>query len=73
MRKARFVATESVWYDDVPIPDNLKSSKDIIEYLKENIDDLSKYRTDSQVYNEGIYQAIIEDEDGNETTVTIDD
>lgn len=73
MKKARFVATESIWYENVPIPDNLKTSKDIIDYLKENMEDFIKYRTDSQLYTEGIYQAIIEDENGNETTVTLDD
>lgn len=74
MRKASF--NVSMWqnYDGVPIPDNLKSSADIIEYLKEHIEDFDKYRTrDFELYAEPIYQAIIEDENGNETTITLDD
>lgn len=74
MRKASF--TVSMWqnYEGVPIPDNLKSSKDIIDYLKEHIEDFDKYRSiNFDLASEPIYQAIIEDENGNETTVTLDD
>ena len=73
MKKARFVTTESIWYENVPIPEHLTTSKEILEYIKENLEDFVKYRIDSQIYNEGLYQAIIEDEQGNETTVTIDE
>ncbi|MEE3344713.1 MAG: hypothetical protein VZS44_11505 [Bacilli bacterium] len=74
MRKASF--TVSMWqnYNGVPIPDHLTESSEIIDYLKENIEDFDKYRDkDFELAAEPLYQAILEDDDGNETTITLDD
>jgi hypothetical protein len=75
MRKASFIVALWTGYEGVPIPDNLKTSKEILEYLVENIDSFTKYQNDNiaTMAQDPLYQAIIEDENGNETTITLDD
>ena len=47
MRKASFIVALWTGYEGVPIPDNLKTSKEILEYLVENIDSFTKYQNDN--------------------------
>lgn len=75
MRKASFSYATSVSFDNVPIPDHLKSNKEIFDYLNENIDDFKKYMTDdiASLYNDPIYSVNIIYDDDNSITITIDD
>ena len=74
MKKAYFSVNTWINYHGVPIPDNLKTSKDIIDYLINNLQDYEKYKEAFPEFAaEPIYQVILEDENGNESTITIDD
>lgn len=73
MKKARFDFTLTQDYSEVPIPNNIPDNE-ILDYIKEHIDNFDKYRISIRYFDENnaIYQAIIEDEDGSEYTIIAD-
>ena len=76
MRKVSFTAVQHVNYDNVPLPDYLKTPREIFEWIQDNLENFTKYVDNDMelLLDSGLYSAIIWDEDGNEIeTITIDD